>query len=360
MRRRCGRAKTCQFQRFCGIFVPAASVGITTNNDVYVGDYADVDMIVARDGGPPPVGIARTGPWDDEHVALDRWSYDFVRGNRGIQAGIRERRWSPACSTGRMAHPFVRRASLTAVAASLLAFTHRVAAQETQAHVRPLNRDIGRVFADGVDRSPTLRALAAAIEATDVYVYIDHAILPEGLRGRMQFVAAAGGRRYVRIEIDCRQMVFAQIATIGHELQHAGEIADAPAVVDNGGVARLYRRIGFQTGRNGDRFDTARAIAAGTTVLREVTSPAERQGASGARERLRPDDGAPAGPGRPIRAEEAPDDERGFRQVDGGVDARKIGAASLQPFDRFRLDSFAAQERRADVVRAAGHPRGLR
>lgn len=47
------------------------------------------------------------------------------------------------------------------------------------------------------------------------------------------------------------------VAILGHELQHAAEIAAAPWVHDAGTLARLYRRIGLRLGSNA--FDTAAA-----------------------------------------------------------------------------------------------------
>jgi hypothetical protein len=69
---------------------------------------------------------------------------------------------------------------------------------------------------------------------------------------------------------------------LGHELQHAVEIADAREVTDNDTVAKLYRRIGHELepcqGRR--RFDTAAAREIGDRVLLELKS-ADRRPVSG-------------------------------------------------------------------------------
>jgi hypothetical protein len=63
------------------------------------------------------------------------------------------------------------------------------------------------------------------------------------------------------------------IALIGHELQHAVEIADAPSVVDSRSLRMEYQRIGYLTRRfRGPRlsFDTRAANDIGHRVLREI------------------------------------------------------------------------------------------
>ena len=71
---------------------------------------------------------------------------------------------------------------------------------------------------------------------------------------------------------------FQQIALIGHELQHAVEIADEPDIVDTDSLARQYRRFGrvSQISARGIEFDSIGAVETGYQVLREM-----QQGAAG-------------------------------------------------------------------------------
>jgi hypothetical protein len=86
--------------------------------------------------------------------------------------------------------------------------------------------------------------------------------------GHISLMAAAGGRRYLRLSLDPRYGGWQQTAMLGHELRHALEIADAPSAIDQESVASLYRRIGFSTD---DRcFESAAAIDAGRQVHAEV------------------------------------------------------------------------------------------
>jgi hypothetical protein len=61
------------------------------------------------------------------------------------------------------------------------------------------------------------------------------------------------------------------LGLLGHELQHAAEIAAEPAVLDDRSLSALYRRIGFRSGpATGDHFDSDAAIDAGDRVTREA------------------------------------------------------------------------------------------
>ena len=70
------------------------------------------------------------------------------------------------------------------------------------------------------------------------------------------------------------------MATLGHELFHAIEIAEEPSVVSQEALADFYTRIGTQTsGRQGLRtFETAGAAAAGLRARRQLLTNATRTG----------------------------------------------------------------------------------
>ena len=59
-------------------------------------------------------------------------------------------------------------------------------------------------------------------------------------------------------------------ALLGHELQHAVEVAEAPGIHSAGDLRALYREIGVRTGA--DSYDSIAARQAGFTVRDELTS----------------------------------------------------------------------------------------
>jgi len=139
-------------------------------------------------------------------------------------------------------------------------------------HVRAVDPAIVETIRAGELRSPLFKAFVAALDATDVVVYVAFGRqLPRGTGGQVTFGGAAGGRRYLRIAIRPDLDRDRQIELLGHELRHALEIAGAPDVVNAATLAELYRRIGFQSGPYGcNRYDSDAAITAGHAVAREL------------------------------------------------------------------------------------------
>jgi hypothetical protein len=141
-------------------------------------------------------------------------------------------------------------------------------------HVRSVELDLLEDLQKGAQASPTLKSLLERLETSDVVVYLmfDHA-MPAHTAGRVSLMTAVPGRRYLRISIDRRSVGCQRLAILGHELQHAVEIADAAEAIDQAGVAALYRRIGFRS-ESGMRasFDSQVAIETGQRVRREVLS----------------------------------------------------------------------------------------
>ena len=144
-------------------------------------------------------------------------------------------------------------------------------------HVRTPDLRLRRLIEDGVRTSDTFRDLMDRLHRSDVIVLLDcdGPATPAG--GRLAFVSVAGGYRYVQVRVTRLRSADQQLAIIGHELQHAVEIADAPHVVDALSLAREYQRIGFvsryRTG-GGTAFDSVAAVEAGYRVLREMSAGA--------------------------------------------------------------------------------------
>ena len=94
------------------------------------------------------------------------------------------------------------------------------------------------------------------------------------LDGRIGLLSVAGGHRFLVIELACGRSEVSQMATLGHELFHAIEIAEEPSVVSAATLADLYSRIGIQTGDHTGRrtFETEAAAAAGLRARRQLLS----------------------------------------------------------------------------------------
>jgi hypothetical protein len=137
--------------------------------------------------------------------------------------------------------------------------------------IRSTDRRLRALLEEGVRISPTLRALFARLRASDVVVYLQ-CDGPAGPAGRLTFVSSAGGYRYVVVRM-ARLPRAQQIAMMAHELQHAVEIADIPAIVDGASLVREYTRIGYVNPWSplpGVAFDTRAAVRTGEQVLKEL------------------------------------------------------------------------------------------
>ena len=124
----------------------------------------------------------------------------------------------------------------------------------------------------GRQQSPSFRALVDQLEDTDVVVYVQCAALRTGLAGDLQFLTAAAKLRYVLVRIGWDLPLPRKIAILGHELQHALEVARSPDVVSAATLAAAYERFGFTRNRGSDRadFDSAAAIDTGIAIWREL------------------------------------------------------------------------------------------
>jgi hypothetical protein len=161
----------------------------------------------------------------------------------------------------------------------LLAACNRAASVDSSAgsHVRSTDLRVGILIAEGAVRSPLLQSLIHELDESDVFVYVEHAVLPSGLTGRLTFAATSGRWRYLRVQIDCRQSLTSQTVALGHELRHAVEIANA-AVVDEASVRQLYHVIGFTLDTTERRFESTGAQRTAVQVRRELYLPAAGSG----------------------------------------------------------------------------------
>jgi hypothetical protein len=175
--------------------------------------------------------------------------------------------------------PMTRRRILPVATAGLLAITWwrpatAIAQDESKPppHVRP-EKALRALVDEAARRAPLVRTLIDQLEDLDVTVYIRVRAFDQlDLDGQIAMLATPTSHRYLVIELACGRLAATQMATLGHELFHATEIAAEPWVVDAESLAALYTRIGIQTGSRAGRrtFETAAAAAAGERARREL------------------------------------------------------------------------------------------
>jgi hypothetical protein len=161
----------------------------------------------------------------------------------------------------------------TLVLCSLARPIHASDAPVAVRRIRVLTPCLTTLVEDAKAASSTVRALVRRIERSNLIVYVrcvafNHA----SFVGRLVFLSTVAGQRYVIIELRIPEPWQAQAATMGHELQHAVEIADVPWVQNPAGMAQYYRQAGITVGTRPLTFDTDAAKEVGLRVQRELSA----------------------------------------------------------------------------------------
>jgi len=173
------------------------------------------------------------------------------------------------------------RTALAIVIAGTLQQAAPALAQDTPLpapHLRPDPR-LRSLVEDAAARSPSIRAAIDRIEAANVIVYVRIAMFRQvNLEGRVGMIAHVNGRRFLAIELACGRPEVTTMATLGHELHHAVEIAGEPSIVDARTLAAFYTTHGMQTSNAPGQlmFETDGAEEAGRRARREIVAAGER------------------------------------------------------------------------------------
>lgn len=146
-----------------------------------------------------------------------------------------------------------------------------IAAAENLFHIRAVDSWAAETLDRAQSRSALVRSLIRDLGASDVIVHIRTATpLPRSLAGMIRFVNRSGGYRYLRIDLDRALMPDARAAILGHELQHAREIARSGAESQEE-VRALFRAIGTLV-NDGQTYETYEAVSTTLRVWRELRS----------------------------------------------------------------------------------------
>ncbi len=115
-------------------------------------------------------------------------------------------------------------------------------------NIRASDDELVALLEDGVKRSTTFKGLVDRLSKSDVILYVRPDVTAKAnAPTRLTFLAAKGGFRYLVIRVGAGQAKDKQLATLGHELQHAVTIADAASVVDSASLRREFERVGKLT-----------------------------------------------------------------------------------------------------------------
>jgi hypothetical protein len=139
-------------------------------------------------------------------------------------------------------------------------------------NVRGLDPGARELIQKASEVSPTVATLIAALDRTDVLVLVQATFRPRGYAAVTRLVASPTGCRIVLVTIDMKEFPLDQIVWLGHELQHAREIADDGEVRDEAALRRLMQRIGWRRGAESSEYETDAAVTVGRQVQREVAA----------------------------------------------------------------------------------------
>ena len=163
-----------------------------------------------------------------------------------------------------------RDAAAASAAAPLTDAQVRAVMSAPTRHVRAIDETMSSMLAEGMRRSGTFAHLVLALDQSDVIVYIEsERRMPPAIAGRLLLAAGPAGHRYLRIQVTGYPRSDEVIALVGHELQHALEVAESPQVRDKASLIALYERIGHP-GIGAHQYDTVAAQAAGRQVKAEL------------------------------------------------------------------------------------------
>lgn len=130
------------------------------------------------------------------------------------------------------------------------------------------------IIAYGMEHSPTFAALVDALAATDIVVIVEpDPRLSLALNGYLAYMSTTPACRYVRVRFTTRVSLVRAVPIVGHELQHALEVASHPEVTDAPSMRRMYERYGHRSSSE-NAFESPDAERAGRVITEEMLHPA--------------------------------------------------------------------------------------
>jgi|SoimicmetaTmtLPA_FD_contig_41_6291952_length_543_multi_2_in_0_out_0_1 hypothetical protein len=140
----------------------------------------------------------------------------------------------------------------------------------SQRHVRAAEPRILALIDAGISRSATFRGLIAALDESDVIVYIEPKLTHQALGGYLAHnITTAGSHRYLHVAIETAGSEGRLIPLLAHELQHAVEVARAAEAVDSESLKQLFDRLAVRFGCGGTTCSETQAAKDVEHVVRD-------------------------------------------------------------------------------------------
>ena len=165
----------------------------------------------------------------------------------------------------------------TDIGTSRTELAHESGGSDRMESVRARDAAADQLLQFGAERSSTFRALVEELGQSDVIVYVQVRHDPTATtRGSLRFMGSGGRFRWVVATVETgtsrlsafQENLVALTATLGHELQHAREVAAAPSIRSAAEFDAHFRAMGIDLGRNA--VDTEAARHVGRIVEEEI------------------------------------------------------------------------------------------
>lgn len=163
----------------------------------------------------------------------------------------------------------------------MVAMTIESPAAPAPSHVRAVSEHARQTLTDGLSRSATIARLVAALEASDVIVFVDTRVDPAIPTAETMLMVKTKSVRYVHVILNPRMTTDERVEYLGHELQHAVEIAGDESAVDGPSVRKRFGAIGRELGQSTQReksFETDGARLVSILVRRELSAARRASG----------------------------------------------------------------------------------
>ena len=149
--------------------------------------------------------------------------------------------------------------------------------------IRPATGFETGVIQEGLCSSATFRSLVDRLQTSDLIVYVAIRRLPDRrLTGSLEFLGATATHRVLRVVTTFPLDRVSRVAVLGHELQHALEVADAAEIRSSKTFDAYFRAHGLP-GAIDSGYDTGAARLTEIRIRHELSGRTRACGAESRR-----------------------------------------------------------------------------